>query len=51
MKEKQSDRDSDFNTLQELEAKCKDMESSFFDLQMENIHLKGDLDRYKKIVD
>lgn len=34
--------------VKELEAKCKDLESSFFDLQMENVKLKGDLDRYKK---
>ena len=51
VKEKQNDRESEYATLQELEAKCKDMESSFFDLQMENIRLKGDLERYKKIVD
>lgn len=47
----QEDKASESNALKELEAKCKDMESSFFDLQMENIRLKGDLDRYKKIVD
>lgn len=37
--------------VKELEAKCKDIENSFFDLQMENIQLKGELDRYKKIVE
>jgi len=47
----QEDKASEATTLKELEAKCKDMENSFFDLQMENIRLKGDLDRYKKIVD
>ena len=36
--------------VKELEAKCKDVESSFFDLQMENIQLKGELDRLKKTV-
>ncbi len=51
LKSQQEDRASDDSALKELEAKCKDMESSFFDLQMENIRLKGDLDRYKKIVD
>lgn len=51
MKERQSNKETEFSALQELEARCKDMESSFFDLQMENIRLKGDLDRYKKIVD
>ncbi len=45
------DQASESTALQEMEAKCKDMESSFFDLQMENIRLKGDIDRYKKIVE
>jgi len=47
----QEEKASESTALKELEAKCKDTESSFFDLQMENIRLKGDLDRYKKIVD
>lgn len=34
----------------EMEAKYKDLESSFFDIQMENIQLKGELERYKKSV-
>lgn len=34
--------------VNELEAKYKDLESSFFDIQMENIQLKGELDRYKR---
>lgn len=51
LKAQQADKASENNVLKELEAKCKDMENSFFDLQMENIRLKGDLDRYKKIVD
>ncbi len=51
VKAQQDNKASESTVLQELEAKCKDMESSFFDLQMENIRLKGDLDRYKKIVD
>lgn len=51
IKAQQEDNASESAALKELEAKCKDMESSFFDLQMENIRLKGDLDRYKKIVD
>lgn len=37
--------------IKELELKCREMESSFFDLQMENIQLKSELDRYKKIVE
>ena len=51
LKTQQEDKESEGSVLKELEAKCKDMENSFFDLQMENIRLKGDLDRYKKIVD
>lgn len=47
-------KDSNESANQEiidLAEKCKEMENSFFDLQMENIQLKGELDRYKKIVD
>ena len=51
LKAQQEDNVSESTALKEMEAKCKDMESSFFDLQMENIRLKGDIDRYKKIVD
>lgn len=51
LKTQQEDRKSESTAIKELEAKCKDMETSFFDLQMENIRLKGDIDRYKKIVD
>ena len=31
-------------TIKELETKCRDIESSFFDIQMENIHLKSELE-------
>jgi len=34
--------------MRELEERCKEMENSFFDLQMENIQLKGELDKFKK---
>jgi len=34
--------------IHELEAKCRDIESSFFDIQMENIHLKNELENMKK---
>ncbi len=33
--------------IQELETRCRDIESSFFDIQMENIHLKNDLEAYR----
>ncbi|MBR2001282.1 MAG: hypothetical protein IJ994_03130 [Firmicutes bacterium] len=36
--------------INQLENKCKDIESSFFDLQMENIRLKGELDQFRKNV-
>ncbi|MBE6032849.1 MAG: cell division protein ZapA [Firmicutes bacterium] len=47
----ESNRDTSAAVVKDLEAKCKEMETSFFDLQMENIQLKGELDRYKKIVE
>ena len=34
--------------IRQLEAKCRDTESSFFDLQMENIHLKNELEALKR---
>lgn len=42
------EKDSSVNLIKELESKCREMESSFFDLQMENIRLKGELDRCRK---
>lgn len=34
--------------FKELQAKCSEYENSFFDLQMENIRLKSELDKMKK---
>ncbi len=34
--------------IKELEMKCRDIESSFFDIQMENINLKSELESYRK---
>ena len=34
--------------IAELEAKCRETESSFFDIQMENIHLKNEIDTLRK---
>ncbi len=48
MAAKEEEKDSSATIIAELETKCREMESSFFDLQMENIRLKGDLDRYRK---
>ncbi|MDR1029114.1 MAG: cell division protein ZapA [Clostridiales Family XIII bacterium] len=35
--------------IRDLEDKYKEIEGSYFELQMENIRLKGDLERYKKL--
>ena len=35
-------------TIRELDAKNRDVESSFFDIQMENIHLKNELENLRK---
>ncbi len=37
----------DAEKMQKLREKCNEYESSFFDLQMENIKLKNELDRIK----
>lgn len=34
--------------IEELEAKCRDIESSFFDIQMENIRLKNEIDMLRR---
>lgn len=34
--------------VEEAEAKCKELENSFFDLQMENLQLKKELETYKR---
>ena len=34
--------------IEELEAKCRDIESSFFDIQMENIRLKNEVDMLRR---
>lgn len=35
-------------TIKDLEAKCRDVESSFFDIQMENIHLKNEVEELRR---
>ena len=32
----------------EAQAQCKELENSFFDLQMENLQLKNELEKYKR---
>ena len=51
LKTQQEDKAVESCAMKELEAKLKDMENSFFDIQMENIRLKGELERYKKMVE
>jgi cell division protein ZapA len=45
---KEEEKVSASSIIKELESKCQETESSFFDLQMENIRLKSELDRLKK---
>jgi chromosome segregation ATPase len=44
----EGDRNSAAERLRDLEEKNNELESSFFDLKMENIKLKDELDRYRK---
>lgn len=41
-------KDSMEEVVTEIESKCKELENSFFDLQMENLQLKKELEKYKK---
>lgn len=38
------------DVIREVEGKCRELENSFFDLQMENLQLKKELDKYKNSV-
>lgn len=51
LKAQEDTKESTSSEMRELTEKCKEMENSFFDLQMENIQLKGEIDRYKKMMD
>ena len=35
--------------FRQLQEKCSEFENSFFDLQMENIRLKSELDKYRRM--
>ncbi len=35
------------DVIREVEGKCRELENSFFDLQMENLQLKKELEKYK----
>lgn len=51
MEAQEDEKESSSSLVKEMETRCRELEASFFDLQMENIQLKGDLDRLKKIVE
>jgi cell division protein ZapA (FtsZ GTPase activity inhibitor) len=44
-------RNTSTEQIRDLEDKYKEIEGNYFELQMENIKLKDDLDRYKRIHD
>ncbi len=46
---KQQAQSSMEEVVKEVEDKCKELENSFFDLQMENLQLKKELEKYKNI--
>ncbi|MDR1245810.1 MAG: cell division protein ZapA [Clostridiales Family XIII bacterium] len=45
------ERDGFSERIRELESKNREIESGFFDLQMENIQLKGEIERYRRMVE
>ncbi|MDR2089730.1 MAG: cell division protein ZapA [Clostridiales Family XIII bacterium] len=51
LRTRESEQDGLSEQLRELESKSREIESGFFDLQMENIQLKGELDRYRRMVE
>ena len=51
MEAQEEEKESSSSLVKEMETRCRELEASFFDLQMENIQLKGELDRFKKIVE
>ena len=42
------DKKESEDKYRELEARCSEFENSFFDLQMENLQLKNELEKYRK---
>jgi len=51
LQDQEERKTSSAGELKAMEEKCREMENNYFDLQMENIRLKGELERYKKIVE
>lgn len=48
MKNMQSMHEEENYKVEELQTKCNEYENAFFDLQMENIRLKSELDKLKQ---
>ena len=48
IKELEAERDSESQDASEIQDKYKELENSFFDIQMENLHLKNELDNLRK---
>jgi cell division protein ZapA (FtsZ GTPase activity inhibitor) len=44
----ESRRENNSEALKELQDKLKEVEGSYFELQMENIRIKGELEKFKK---
>jgi cell division protein ZapA len=49
LRAREAERDGLAEQLRELEGKNREIESGFFDLQMENIQMKGELERYRRM--
>jgi cell division protein ZapA len=51
LRARETERDGISEQLREAEGKNREIESAFFDLQMENIQMKGELERYRRMVE
>ncbi|MBR5741755.1 MAG: cell division protein ZapA [Firmicutes bacterium] len=51
LQDQEESKTSSAGEMKAMEEKCRELENNYFDLQMENIRLKGEVERYKKIVD
>ncbi|MDR2296419.1 MAG: cell division protein ZapA [Clostridiales Family XIII bacterium] len=51
LRAREAERDGLSEQLREAEGKNREIESGFFDLQMENIQMKGELERHRRMVE
>ena len=51
LRARETERDELSERLREAESKNREIESGFFDLQMENIQMKGELERHRRMND